>query len=206
MNIKKSIGSIDTGQDLLSLIENGSSDAFTEFYSDSFKKLILVSQKYVNDVYVAEEIVQNIFLKIWEDRSVLVNIKSIRSYLYRSVANASINHLNKARNIEKHHAKIAEHLTEEDIELLDEQNQLIALLYEEIELLPEKCRQVFKMSRLDGLKYRDIASKLGISEKTVENHMGNALKILRARVIPKVIQESDTSGRKYYSLLILFLY
>jgi len=206
MNIKKSIGSIDTGQDLLSLIENGSSDAFTEFYSDSFKKLILVSQKYVNDVYVAEEIVQNIFLKIWEDKSVLVNIKSVRSYLYRSVANASINHLNKARNIEKHHAKIAEHLTEEDIELLDEQNQLIALLYEEIELLPEKCRQVFKMSRLDGLKYRDIASQLSISDKTVENHMGNALKILRQRVISKVTKESDSSGRKYYSLLILFLY
>ena len=206
MNIKKSIGIIDTGQDLLSLIDSGSSDAFTEFYSDNFKKLILVSDKYVNNVYVAEEIVQNIFLKIWEDKNVLADIKSIRSYLYRSVVNASINHVNRERNIEKHHAKIAEHLTEEDIELLDEQNQLIALLYEEIELLPVKCRQVFKMSRLEGLKYRDIALQLNISEKTVENHMGNALKILRSRVISKVRQDSDSSGRRYYSLLILFLY
>jgi RNA polymerase sigma-70 factor (family 1) len=206
MNLKKSISGIDTGPDLLSLIENGSGDAFTEFYSDNFKKLILVSEKYVGDVYVAEEIVQNIFLRIWEDKSILMNIKSIRSYLYRSVVNASINHVNRERNIVKHHAKIAENLSEEDIEALDEQNQLIALLYDEIELLPDKCRQVFKMSRLEGLKYRDIASKLAISEKTVENHMGNALKILRTRVISKVSHESASSGRRYYSLLILFLY
>lgn len=71
MSIPKRSASIITGRDLLLLIEEKDTDAFTEFYLDNFKKLILVSDKYVKSIPVAEEIVQNIFLKIWEDKSLL---------------------------------------------------------------------------------------------------------------------------------------
>ncbi|WP_087149048.1 RNA polymerase sigma-70 factor [Pedobacter lusitanus] len=176
------------------------------FYSNNFQKLILVSDRYVKNMHVAEEIVQDMFLKIWEDKELLLYVNSVKAYLYRSVVNASINYINRQKNIEKHHLKIAEHLTDDDIDIINEQNELIVLLYNEIEQLPEKCQKVFKLSRLEGLKYRDIAAELSISEKTVENHMSNALRLLRLRVIHNIHEEDPKSKAKYFSLLSLFLY
>jgi len=206
MSFKATTDSIVSGKDLLRLIDNNDKEEFTAFYSENFQKLILVSDKYVKDIFVAEEIVQDIFLKIWEDKDLLSTVNAIKSYLHRSVVNTSINYINRQKNIEQHHLKIAAHLTDDDIDLIDEQNELIALLYNEIDLLPEKCQKVFKMSRLEGLKYRDIALELGISEKTVENHMGNALRILRLRVLKNIEMGNGSNSSKYISLLSLFLY
>ena len=206
MSPKKSIELIVTGSDLLLLMEQGDKDVFTAFYSYNFRKLILVSDKYVRDVAAAEEIVQDIFLKIWEDKGALESIKSIKSYLYRSVVNASINYVNRQKNLERHHLQIAEQLSDEQIEADDEKNELIVLLYQEIEFLPDKCQLVFKLSRLEGMKYKDIAVQLGISEKTVENHMGNALKILRARVLKRSEEQSSSHRSTYLYMLSAFLY
>lgn len=205
MSVRKS-AEIISGSDLLRLIEANHKDAFTDFYSQNFRRLILVSDKYVQSIPVAEEIVQDIFLKIWEERELLSEIKSIKSYLYRSVVNASINFINRQKNIERHHLNIADQLKPEDIEQEDEENELIVMLYNEIELLPEKCQQVFKLSRLEGFKYRDIALQLNISERTVENHMSNALKILRSRVIQAANGGSALKKVKYYYLLTTYLY
>jgi len=189
------------------MIADGDKDAFTKFYLDNFRKLILVSDKYVQSIPVAEELVQDIFLKIWEDQDALLGIKSVKAYLYRSVVNSSINYINRQKNIEKHHLQIAENISPEDLDLQDTHNELIVLLYDEIALLPAKCQQVFKMSRLEGVKYRDIASQLGISEKTVENHMGNALKILRSRILEQAMDANTGKSRyKYFSLMAVYLY
>jgi RNA polymerase sigma-70 factor (family 1) len=204
---KKATDAIATGQDLLSMIADGDKDAFTNFYLDNFRKLILVSDKYVQSVPVAEELVQDVFLKLWEDQESLPEIKSVKAYLYRSVVNSSINYINRQRNIEKHHLQIAENISPEDLDLQDSHNELIVLLYDEIALLPEKCQRVFKMSRLEGIKYRDIAGQLGISEKTVENHMGNALKILRSRILEQAMDVNTGKSRyKYFSLMATYLY
>lgn len=206
MSPKNSIESIITGQDLLLLIEQGDKDIFTDFYSSNFRKLILVSDRYVRDIAAAEEIVQDIFLKIWEDKAVLETIKSIKAYLYRSVVNSSINYINRQKSLERHHLHIAEQLSDELIDSEDERNELIVLLYQEIEFLPEKCQLVFKLSRLEGLKYRDIAAKLDLSEKTVENHMGNALRILRSRVLKRIEDKSSSQKTTYLYMLSAFLY
>lgn len=206
MSPKKSIELIVTGTDLLILMEQGDKDIFTDFYSYNFRKLILVSDRYVKDVAAAEEIVQDIFLKIWEDKAALESVKSIKAYLYRSVVNASINYVNRQRNLERHHLQIAEQLSDEQVETDDEKNELIVLLYQEIEFLPDKCQLVFKLSRIEGMKYRDIAAQLGISEKTVENHMGNALKILRARVLKRAEDRSSIHRSTYLYMLGAFLY
>ena len=206
MKVNKTTDSIVTGEDLLHLIEDDDKGAFTVFYSNNFQKLILVSDRYVKNMHVAEEIVQDMFLKIWEDKRLLLYVNSVKAYLYRSVVNASLNYVNRQKNIEKHHLKIAEHLTDDDIEIINEQNELIVLLYNEIEQLPEKCQKVFKLSRLEGLKYKDIAIELSISEKTVENHMSNALRLLRLRVINNIHTQDSKNKVRYFSLLSLFLY
>ncbi len=176
---------IETGKDLVTIIHEGKIATFTKFYTQFFQQLLLASDKYIKDVPVAEEIVQNVFLKIWENPENLDEVKSIRSYLYKSVINASINHVNREKNIAQHHQKIAADFTEEYLIDLEEENELIVLLYAEIDKLPPQCQKIFKLNRFERLKYKEIASMLEISERTVENHIATALKVLRKSLLEK---------------------
>jgi RNA polymerase sigma-70 factor (ECF subfamily) len=186
------------------MLNKGHAVAFTDFYTQYFKKLLLESDKYVKDIQVAEEIVQDVFLKIWERSADLNQIQSIKSYLYRSVINLSINHINRQKNLELHHQKIVSDFSEEEAEQLDEENELIVLLFSEIEKLPPKCREIFKMNRFERLKYKDIATKLDISERTVENHIANALKILREAMLRNKNVDSKSANFKVLGILFLF--
>ena len=171
---------IDTGKELFLLISKNHTGAFTRFYTLFFPRLLLTAQKYVRDTGVAEEIVQNVFLKIWENPENLEEVQHLKPYLYRSVINLSINYLNRQRNMEQHHKKLASDLPESYIMELDEENELVELLNQEIEKLPPQCRRIFRLSRFEHLKYREIAEELHLSGKTVENHIAYALKTLRS--------------------------
>ncbi|PWS30933.1 RNA polymerase sigma-70 factor [Pedobacter paludis] len=195
---------IETGRDLISLIEKGQTATFTQFYTSYFEKLVLASDKYLKDIHEAEEIVQDVFLKVWENPENLSEVKSIKSYLYRTVINASINYFNRQKNIEQHHLKLASELSDEYLMNLDEENEMIVLLRSEIEKLPAQCKKVFKLSRFESLKYKEIAIQLDISEKTVENHIGNALKILRERFLND--EHLNRQGKSYLMLMSVFLY
>jgi RNA polymerase sigma-70 factor (family 1) len=195
---------IETGNDLITLINKGHTNAFAKFYTSYFQKLLLASDNYVKDVFVAEEIVQDTFLKVWENPDSLQSIKSVKSYLYKSVINSSINYINRKKNIEQHHVKIADELTEEALSDLDDEQELIVILNREIEKLPTQCRKVFKLSRFDGFKYKEIAGLLGISEKTVENHISNALKVLRGAMLNQKIAKK--SGKGYQFLIGWFFF
>lgn len=194
---------IETGKDLITIINEGRKPAFTKFYTLFFQRLLLASDKYVKDAFVAEEIVQNVFLKVWEDPESLGEVKSIRSYLYKSVINASINYINRQKNIAQHHQKIAADFTEEYLIDLDEENELIVLLHQEINKLPPQCQKIFKLSRFECLKYKEIALMLDISEKTVENHIGTALKVLRKALLDK---KTIHKSPKTDFIIRLFLY
>ncbi|MCX3265847.1 RNA polymerase sigma-70 factor [Pedobacter agri] len=198
------VAEIETGSDLITLIEKGQTSIFTRFYTSYFQKLLLASDKYLKDVYAAEELVQDVFLKIWENPYQLVEVKSLKSYLYRAVINASINHLNRQKNIEQHHLKLASTLTDEYLTELDEENEIIVLLRIEIEKLPAQCKKIFKLNRFENLKYKEIAQQLNISEKTVENHIGNALKILRERFLKD--SHLNKRAKSYLMLINTFLY
>ncbi|WP_199137018.1 RNA polymerase sigma-70 factor [Pedobacter sp. ASV12] len=195
---------IITGQDLIDIIQESQVKAFTHFYTLFFQKLLLESDKYVKDVSVAEELVQDVFLKVWENPESLEDVRSVKSYLYRSVINASINYINRQKNIEQHHQKIAADYSEEYLMELDEENRLVVLLRIEIEKLPPQCKKVFKLNRFEKLKYREIADLLGISERTVENHIANALKILREALLDK--KNVDKESKPFQKIITLYLY
>lgn len=185
-------------------IRLGDHDAFTALYSLHFRGLAVTSLKYVKDPAIAEEIVQDIFLKLWEDPVQLETVVSLKAYLYRSVINMSINHINRQKNIAQHHQRIADEVSKEYIETLIEDHALKELLYREIELLPDQCRKVFKMSRFQDMKYREIAATLGIAEKTVENHIVNALKTLRANILSKTPELRPSKGTLTVIISLLF--
>ncbi|WP_143307650.1 RNA polymerase sigma-70 factor [Chitinophaga vietnamensis] len=163
-------------------IHEGSRQIFTYVYERHFRELAITAWRYVKDAGIAQELVQEVFIRIWEQPSLLNENGALRAYLYRAVINHCLNYLKKEKNIAKHHSAIAETLSDSYLHHLQEEQELKVMIYQEIEKLPPQCRKVFKMSRFDGLRYREIAEQLGISEKTVENHIINALKILREQL------------------------
>ncbi len=195
---------IKTGRDLFIIVDESQIKAFTAFYTNFFQKLLLVSDKHVKDIFVAEEIVQDIFLKIWETPENLSEIKLIKPYLYRAVINSSINYVNRQKNIEIHHQKIVAEFSEQDLIQLDEENEWIIILHAEINKLPPQCQKIFKMSRFDHYKYKEIAEIVGISERTVENHISTALKMLRKAMLDKKSTFKSSNGFDLMMSLFLF--
>ncbi|WP_316804670.1 RNA polymerase sigma-70 factor [Pedobacter nototheniae] len=196
---------IETGQDLINLFERKDANRFALFYNQYFQKLLLICDKYVHEMPVAEEIVHDVFIKIWENPYKLAEVRSLKSYLYKSTINASINYIGKQKNILVYEEHMPEQITEEDLDALDRENSLIVLLYQEIDKLPEQCKKVFKMSRFELLKYKEIALKLNISERTVENHLRAALKVLKVR-LSEAAKQTNLKPGEVVKFMTLFLY
>ena len=161
----------------------GSTALFEQLFKAHFKDLHGYACSIVKDDATAEEMVQNVFYKLWEKKD-RVNIEqSVSGYLYRAVYNECMNYLkhNKVkRNYQVHVNSTSSEAFdgEEQVELRELQQKIQTALSE----LPEQCRTIFHLSRNEELKYSNIADKLGISMKTVEYQMGKALKLLRSKL------------------------
>ncbi|RYY38055.1 MAG: RNA polymerase sigma-70 factor [Sphingobacteriaceae bacterium] len=175
--------------------------AFTAFYARHFQTYTLLSFQYVKNLDVAEDIVQDVFIKYWEAPFIIDNPQAVKSYFGKIVINRSLNYLKREKNIQRHHNQISQEVTEQDVYAKLHEAELKVILYKEIDLLPQQCKKVFKMNRFEGLKYREIAEILGISEKTVENHISNALKLLRKRLYA-LKSELGVDLFKYKSILL----
>ncbi|HLW20393.1 MAG TPA: RNA polymerase sigma-70 factor [Cyclobacteriaceae bacterium] len=161
--------------------------AFERVFKSHFKALHAYGLAIVKDSAAAEEIVQTVFLKLWEKRTTLNITVSLKAYLYKAVYHESINHLKHEKvrmKHSEHHLYISrEEAPVESMAFQEEGNEeLSERLTKALDQLPEKCRMVFYLSRFEELKYKDIADRLGISIKTVEAHMGKALKTLRLQL------------------------
>jgi RNA polymerase sigma-70 factor (ECF subfamily) len=139
----------------------------------------------LKDETEAEEIAQNVFVRLWEKQSSIQIETSLKAYLYRMVYNDCMNQI-------KHKAVVLKFQKEKMYAMKNETDnadnkvastQLNEQLSTALRELPEQCRTIFQLSRFEELKYREIAVQLGISEKTVENQMGKALKLLRMKLV-----------------------
>jgi RNA polymerase sigma-70 factor (family 1) len=175
--------STHTEQDLLNLLSQDNILAFKELYDRYWHKMYLTALKKTQSNEVAEELVQEIFAKIWERRQTLA-IENIETYLFTALKYAVISHIRtllKSRqneNIETH----TDSLTTEMDALPQSTWDLQAALDQALRFLPDKTRLIFEMSRYDELPHREIASQLDISEKAVEYHITQALKLLRVQL------------------------
>lgn len=149
-----------------------------------YQPLCNYAYTFLQDRQDAEEIVQSTFLMVWEKKNELAIRTSVKPYLYAMVRNACLNAL-KHEKIKQRHAGEELATAErsyDSVAHIVATNELEFRIKEAIDELPEQCRMVFKLSRFEELKYSEIAEQLGISIKTVENHMGKALKIMRDRL------------------------
>jgi RNA polymerase sigma-70 factor (ECF subfamily) len=175
-----------TSTGILSTSAQSIEDVFEQVFKSHFKSLHAYACTIMRDSVPAEEIVQNIFVKLWEKKEDLTIRENVSGYLYRAVHNESFNYLRhrKVRLAYQSHAMRQHKQSEqqrpaEKVVMSELEKKLETALRE----LPEQCRTIFQLSRFDDLRYREIADKLGLSVKTVENQMGKALKLLRLKLI-----------------------
>ncbi len=168
---------------LFEKIKKGDEKAFERLFHTYYSHLCLFAEHYVRNQAEAEEIVQDIFVRLWENRKRIVIATSVKNYLFRSVKNRSLNFL-QHKKIETRYAEEllseAEQNTPDDTGFIE--SELLHKIEESIKSMPEKRQEIFRLSREEGLKYREIAEKLDISIKTVETHMGLAIKTLRDKL------------------------
>jgi len=166
-------------------IRFGDANSFEKLFNHYCQRLINFARNYVIDKQIAENVVQDVFVKVWNNRENLDRTKMIKSYLFTAVKNDSLKHL-RHLSIENKETEANQPYTNNDErpdKKLDEKETALKL-EQAINELPEKCREIFTMNRFDNLKYSEIADILNISIKTVETQMGRALKRLRERLKP----------------------
>lgn len=168
---------------LIDALQSGDALAYS-FLMDAFhQKLCVYAYGLTNDFDQAEDVVQNVFVRIWRKRDQLKTSYSLKSFLYKSVYNEFIDQYRKQKKVfalEKKHidalTDVVEHTNDEDM------MRLIAIVKNEIQNLPPKCRETFLMSKEEGLSNQEIAEYLDVSIKSVEAHMTKAFSILRSKI------------------------
>lgn len=176
-------------------IQSGDEQAFERMFKGHYQSLCSFANSFLGDIDEAEEIVQQVFYSLWTKRNSIEVNSTLKSYLYKAVHNSSLNKIKQGKvrqlyaDSYKANADVTTHSTTDIVQ----GKELEAIINDAIAELPEQCGIVFKMSRFGNLKYAEIANELGISVKTVENHMGKALKLMREKL-------SD-----YLHILLLFL-
>lgn len=166
---------------LLEQLKHGNKEAFSLLFNKYYKDLVLFGGNFLRDKVRSEDIVQTIFLKLWSDREALEIETSLKSFLLKSVKNACLDEL-RHKQVVREHESYSEIFG--DIDNLDTEQYILfsdlqSQLKDGLDKLPEVYRTAFEMHRFEGLKYKEIAQKLDVSERTVEVRIGKALGLLR---------------------------
>ncbi len=162
-------------------LKAGNKEVFDEIFRAYYGELISYCLRYVYEQDIAEDIVQDMFVKMWLRHADLQIQTSLKAYLYRATQNHALNHLNQLKIQEKYRQFVgfsAINGSESPLDKLQETDLELKIKHAVLSL-PEKRREVFELSRQEGLKNRQIAERLNISVKTVENQMTKALEQLR---------------------------
>ena len=159
--------------------------AFEQVFKTHYKNLHAYAFTMLKDQDEAEEMVQQVFFKLWERSEHLSFSGSIAAYLYRAVHNESLNFIKHQKVKAGHQMHVAYSMKNKSEQAQPKmiRKELENKFREALNELPEQCRTVFQLSRFEDMKYKEIADKLDISVKTVENHMGKALKLLRTKLV-----------------------
>jgi RNA polymerase sigma-70 factor (ECF subfamily) len=184
-------------RDLQLRIRAGDEGAFESVFRAHYAQLVRMAESVVRERALAEEIAQEVMLELWRRRESLQVEQTFRAYLIRSTRNRALNHIRHQRIVAREAAFAAidppTSPSAED-EMLGA--ELEKAVREAVDGLPENCREVFQLSREQGLKYAEIAAVLEISIKTVEKRMGHALSELRQRLAPWLSRRPVERGRK----------
>lgn len=161
-------------------LKEGDKAAFKKLFDSYYKHLVILAMRYVGDQDLAESLVQEVFFNLWEKRKDL-RIHSIQGYLVIAVRNRCNNELKRQKVVRNYQSNFFQDAFQPEAEFPDDfiMNKIMTV----INSMPEKRRKIFKLNRIEGMKYKEIALVLQISPKTVEIQIGKALKYLRENLV-----------------------
>jgi RNA polymerase sigma-70 factor (ECF subfamily) len=166
--------------EIIGRIRQGDLNQFETLFRSSYAPLVMYARTLIKDHDIAEEIVQDLFFRVWQKKEKIKIESSLNGYLFRSVHNRCLHYIDHLKVMERHENEMSEQrvYAENPADIL-QYKELQARIAGILEKLPERCGQIFCMSRYEGLKYSEIAERLSVSIKTVEANMGRALKEFR---------------------------
>lgn len=172
---------MQSDSEIIGRIRQGDKQEFEKLFRSSYVSLVRYAKTIIRDHDAAEEIVQDLFFRLWKDREEMKIESSLNGYLFKSVHNRALHFIEHQKVVSRHAGEIfaGAELTSEPVTETIYYHELQARVAKVLERLPERCGIIFRMSRFDGLKYNEIANKLAVSLKTVEADMGKALKEFR---------------------------
>jgi len=173
-----------TEENIAEKIRSGDQCAFEKMFLSYYSKLCVFSNSHVKSLDVARDVVQEVFIKIWDRHKEFEIRQSLKAYLYQAVRNQSLNYIEKKKQKRRLNSRLRKHEA-----LLREQNpanlnteELTQRIWKLVDELPERRRSIFILYRKHGLSYKEIAEVMGIKRKTVENQMGKSLIFLREQL------------------------
>ncbi|MCT4588030.1 MAG: RNA polymerase sigma-70 factor [Carboxylicivirga sp.] len=176
-----------SNNDLIKKIKVGDESAFETLFVKYFNRLFALANSILKDDKVAQDIVQEVFVKIWEKRDV-IEPGNLDAFLYKLVRNQCISHIRHLKVVENKQRNFSEIKNIEELYRIDFiRDEPYVIIEKELEqeitnvinMLPDRCREVFTLSRISGLKNKEIADQLGMNVKNVEKHITKALNVFR---------------------------
>lgn len=153
--------------------------ALSVLFDTYYEKLYLFAEKYIYDSDKAHDIVQDVFLKIWENAERLELTSSIQHYLFASVRNGCLNYLKSLQIEDRNNRKYAEaYIESQNVDMVDDE-ELLARVRQVLDELPEKCREVCLLRFVEGYKYAEIAVRLDMNENTVKAQLHRGMERLK---------------------------
>jgi len=188
-------------QDIVNAIRNHEKSVFESLYKEHYRQLFALAFRYVRNAPAAEEIVHDVFLMIWTKADQLNIQYSIKSYLYKSVVNSSLNYIKKEKTEREKQEVYMKASSNDDTDSTEAEQQeaLLVNLENAIDILPPKCREVMYLSRFGKLKQQEIADQMHISVKTVKNHLTYGFQKIREHL-------GNQSQQLWIAVLILLKY
>jgi RNA polymerase sigma-70 factor (ECF subfamily) len=167
---------------LIAALKDGIEQAFSLLFNTYYRDMVLFGGNFLPLQDDCEDIVQSVFLKLWNERETIVIDRSIKSWLLRTVRNACLDEIRHRNVVIEHESYVMSSIQPDD--LIDTENHVLYSelqrhLHRALERMPQTYREAFELNRFDGLKYREIAGKLNVSERTVEDRIGKAISFLR---------------------------
>lgn len=184
--------------ELIAQFNRGQQAAFTTIYDRHWGAIFYYVKKFVEDIHQAEDITAETFIKLWQRRENFPNEKTIVSFLHTTARNASIDWLRAEKRQTANKDQLLHLLENETFTASQEEvkAELLRLVGQEIEKLPKKIKQVFKLAYIEGKSNEEIAAELHINNQSVRNHKSRAIKLLRLAI----------SGRIWLFLLLCLFY
>ena len=165
-------------------LQQGDESALKSIFNQYYKYLLVTAYNIVGDNSKAKDLVQDVFFEIWKKRS-QINIQySLKAYLRKAVVNRGLNYLKMHQRIDwgEEHFDVQTPDQTASPHTLVEASDLQTIINNTIDNLPPKCKTIFSLSRFEKISHKEIAQKLDISTKTIENHITKALKLIRTAV------------------------